>query len=152
MSWVQPAYIPYPQKPLNSGVHQRMPDKNELSLTLSSSWILFELQNHQDANFDWMPDHQVPFVSLKGALIQAPLLCYLNPLKWYVVYTDASDNACSAQLSKGTQQSRLISHVSFTHIHRHSAKMEHSQSRSLWCLLCHKTMELLSPGIWLHHT
>ena len=48
------------------------------------------------AKFDWTPHHQVVFVSLKGALIQASILHYPDYLKWYIVYTDASDNTCDA--------------------------------------------------------
>ena len=32
--------------------------------------------------------------------MQAPILCYPNPNKRYIVYTDASDNTCRAQLSQ----------------------------------------------------
>ena len=32
--------------------------------------------------------------------MQAPILCYPDPNKKYIVYTDASDNACRAQLSQ----------------------------------------------------
>ena len=37
---------------------------------------------------------------LKESVAQAPILCYLDPTKWYIVYTDASDDACGAQLSQ----------------------------------------------------
>ena len=37
---------------------------------------------------------------LKEAIIQAPILCYPDPAKKYVVYTNASDNTCGAQLSQ----------------------------------------------------
>ena len=53
-----------------------------------------------NAKSDWMPDHQVVFASLKGALIQAPILKYPDPSKWYIVYTGASDNTFGAQLSQ----------------------------------------------------
>ena len=33
-------------------------------------------------------------------IIQAPILHYPDPNKKYIVYTDASDNACGAQLSQ----------------------------------------------------
>ena len=51
---------------------------------------------HHDAKFDWTQDHQAAFVSLKGAVIQAPILHYPGPLKRYIVYTDASEDACGA--------------------------------------------------------
>ena len=39
-------------------------------------------------------------MKLKDSIIQAPILCYLNPSKIYIVYTDASDDACRAQLTQ----------------------------------------------------
>ena len=38
--------------------------------------------------------------TLKNAIVQAPILHYPNPNKTYIVYTDASDDACRAQLSQ----------------------------------------------------
>ena len=40
------------------------------------------------------------FLNLKEAIIQAPILCYPDPNKKYIVYTDASDDACRAQPSQ----------------------------------------------------
>ena len=40
------------------------------------------------------------FLYLKEAVIQAPILCYPDPDKKYIVYTHASDDACKAQLSQ----------------------------------------------------
>ena len=39
-------------------------------------------------------------MKLKDSLIQAPILHYPNPSKKYIVYTDASDDACRAQLTQ----------------------------------------------------
>ena len=47
-----------------------------------------------------MPDHQTAFEHLKNAIVQAPILHYPNPNKAYIVYTDALDDACRAQLSQ----------------------------------------------------
>ena len=44
--------------------------------------------------------HHTAFLHLKEAIIQAPILHYPDPDKKYIVYTDASDNACGAQLSQ----------------------------------------------------
>ena len=38
------------------------------------------------------------FLTLKESVIQAPILHYPNPIKWYIVYTDAPDDACRVQL------------------------------------------------------
>ena len=44
--------------------------------------------------------HHTTFLTFKEAIIQAPILCYPDPNRKYVVYTDASDDACGAQLSQ----------------------------------------------------
>ena len=54
----------------------------------------------QQVKFEWTPVHHTAFLHLKEAIIQAPILCYPDPDKKYIVYTDASDNACRAQLSQ----------------------------------------------------
>ena len=35
---------------------------------------------------------------MKEAIVQAPIIQYLNPTKTCIIYTDASDDACGAQL------------------------------------------------------
>ena len=40
------------------------------------------------------------FLTLKESVIQAPILHYPNSKKHYIVYTDASDDACETQLSQ----------------------------------------------------
>ena len=50
--------------------------------------------------FDWTPLHHTAFLTLKEAIIQALILSYPNPNKRYIIYTDASDDACGAQLSQ----------------------------------------------------
>ena len=54
----------------------------------------------QQVKFEWTPMHHVAFLHLKETIIQAPILCYPDPIKKYIVYTDASDDACRAQLSQ----------------------------------------------------
>ena len=39
-------------------------------------------------------------MKLKDSIIHAPILCYPDPSKRYIVYTDASDDACRAQLTQ----------------------------------------------------
>ena len=58
------------------------------------------LLTHQQAKFEWTPTHHNAFLTLKESVIQAPILHYPNPKKCYIVYTDASDDACGAQLSQ----------------------------------------------------
>ena len=56
---------------------------------------------HQtEVKFEWTPEHQEAFMKLKDSIIQAPILCYPNPNKKYIVYTDALDDACRAQLTQ----------------------------------------------------
>ena len=50
--------------------------------------------------FDWTPEHHTTFLHLKEAIVQVPILHYPNLNKKYTVYTDASDDACGAQLSQ----------------------------------------------------
>ena len=47
--------------------------------------------------FERIPAHHEAFMKLKESIIQAPILCYPNPNKRYIVYID---DACRAQLSK----------------------------------------------------
>ena len=54
----------------------------------------------QQFKFEWNPMHHTTFLHLKEAIIQAPIPCYPDPDKKYIVYTDASNNACRAQLSQ----------------------------------------------------
>lgn len=58
------------------------------------------LLTRQQVKFDWMPSHHTAFLTLKEAIIHAPILCYPNPNKRYIIYTAASDDACRAHLSQ----------------------------------------------------
>ena len=65
------------------------------------------LLTRQQVKFEWMPEHQGAFVHLKNAIVQAPILHYPNPNKTYIVYTDASDDACGAQISQKHEGNKL---------------------------------------------
>ena len=54
----------------------------------------------QQVKFEWTPMHHTAFLHLKEAIRQAPMLCYPDPNKKYIVYKDASNDACRAQLSQ----------------------------------------------------
>ena len=56
------------------------------------------LLTRQQVKLEWTPEHQEAFIKLKDSIIQAPILQYPNPSRRYIVYTDASDDACGAQL------------------------------------------------------
>ena len=69
----------------------------------------------QKAKFEWTPVHYTAFLMLKDAVSQAPILCYPDPAKWYIVYTVLSNDACRAQLTQkhnGTEFPKaLLSHT-----------------------------------------
>ena len=55
---------------------------------------------HMDIKFEWKETHHCTFMKLKDAIIQAPILRYPDTTKPYIMYMDASDDACGAQLSQ----------------------------------------------------
>ena len=58
------------------------------------------LLTRQQVKFNWTPEHQAAFIHLKDAIVQAPILHYPSPNKTYIIFTDASDDVCGAQLSQ----------------------------------------------------
>ena len=54
----------------------------------------------QQATFNWTPTYHNTFLTLKESVIQAPIPQYPDPNIRSIVYTDASDDACGAQLSQ----------------------------------------------------
>ena len=100
-----------------------------------------------DAKFAWTSSHLTAFNTLKSALLEAPILHYPDPSKHYIVYMDASNNACGAHLSQEHDGQELPVAIPFTHLYRHPTEMEHYGTGSLWHLLCCDKMELLPTGI-----
>ena len=45
---------------------------------------LLTLLTRQQAKFDWTLEHQEAFITLKEAIVQAPILHYPNPNKTYI--------------------------------------------------------------------
>ena len=80
----------------------------------------------QQVKFDWTPTHHTAFLNLKEAIKQAPILCYPNPNKKYIVYMDASNGACRAQLSQEHDGIEFPISLLVTYIHRNSKEMEHN--------------------------
>ena len=74
------------------------------------------LLTRQQVKFEWTPEHQTAFEHLKNAFVQSPILHYPNPNKTYIVYTDASDDACGAQLSQEHDGTRVSHSISFPHL------------------------------------
>ena len=58
------------------------------------------LLTHHQVKLDWIPTDHEAFLNSKESIIQALILWYPNPKKRYIVYSDASDDACRAQLSQ----------------------------------------------------
>ena len=54
----------------------------------------------REVKFEWTPEHHEAFMKLKDSIIKAPILCYPNPNKRCIVYTDTSDDSCGAQLTQ----------------------------------------------------
>ena len=81
----------------------------------------------QQVKFEWTPTHHTAFLNLKKAIIPAPILHYPDPSKKYIVYTDASDDACRAQLSK-EHDGMEFPIVFLSHKFTDSEKMEHNQT------------------------
>ena len=68
-----------------------------------------------DMKFDWKSGHHVAFYTLKSALIEASILHYPSPSECYIVYTDASYDACGAQLSqKNNGQGLPVAFLTYT--------------------------------------
>ena len=53
-----------------------------------------------DVKFKWKETHCCAFMKLKDTIIQAPTLRYLDTKKTSIMYMDASDDTCGAQLSQ----------------------------------------------------
>ena len=60
-----------------------------------------------DVKFKWMGTPCWAFMKLKDAIIQAPILRYPDTTKPYIVYMDASDDTCGAQLSQMYEESKF---------------------------------------------
>ena len=61
-----------------------------------------------DVKFEWKETYHCAFMELKDAIIQAPILQYPDTTKPYIVYTDASDNTCRAQLSQIHNRTKFL--------------------------------------------
>ena len=61
-----------------------------------------------DVKFEWKETHHCAFMKLKDAIIQAPILRYPDTTKPYVMYMDASDDACRAQLSQMHNETKFL--------------------------------------------
>ena len=95
------------------------------------------LLTRQQVKFVWTPDHQAAFVHLKNTIVQAPIFHYPNPNKTYIVYTDASDDACRAHLSQEHKGTECPVAFYNTYLLWNTMQMEHYWAGSFWGILCH---------------
>ena len=101
------------------------------------------LLTHHKAMFEWTPVHHTAFMMLKEAIIQAPILCYPDPARRYIVYTDASDDACGAQLSQEHDETEFPIAFSSHTFTETQLKWSSPETGSLQSILHHYQMELL---------
>ena len=89
------------------------------------------LLTHQQVKFNWTPTHYEAFLHLKESITQTPILHYPDPNKSNIVYTDASDDACRAQLFQELNGTgfpiAFLLHIFF----KSTKKVEHDWTRSL---------------------
>ena len=105
------------------------------------------LLTRQQVKFEWTPKHQAAFVHLKDAIVQAPILHYPNPNKTYIIYTDASDDACGAQLSQEHDGTKFpIAFLSHTFFRNTACKWSTTEQEAFGSVLHNNQMELLPPG------
>ena len=83
----------------------------------------------QQVKFDWTPLHHTAFLSLKEAIIQAPILCYPDPNKIYCLHRCIWWCMWGATFT-GTWWDRIPNSFLVTHIHRDTKKMEHSKQKA----------------------
>ena len=97
----------------------------------------------QQAKFEWTPTHHNTFLTLKESVIQVPILHYPNLQKCCIVYTDASNDTCGAQLSQehdGKEFPIAFLFHTFTDVQQKWSTTE----KSLWCILHSHKVELLA--------
>ena len=82
------------------------------------------LLTHQEVKFDWTLTHHEGFLHLKESITQEPILHYPDPRKRYIVYTDASDDACGVQMSQEHDGTEFLI-ASLAHFFGNTKKMEH---------------------------
>ena len=87
------------------------------------------------------------FNTLKSHFDRGTYPSLSRPSKCYIVYRDASDDACGAQLSQEHNGQELpVAFLSHTFTDTQQKWSTH-QTGSLWSLLCCNKVELLSTGI-----
>ena len=100
----------------------------------------------QQVKFDWALTHHEAFLKLKESIIPAPTLCYPNPNKRYIAYTNASDDACRVQLSQEHKGAEFPIAFLLHTFSETQGKLSTMEQEASWSILSHYQMKLLSPG------
>ena len=149
------AYDHYPQKHMqfSTWIHQQHLSKSELFLGLVGYYRKFikgfakiskplTLLTRQQVKFDGLLNTKGPSYIWRSH-VQAPILHYPNPNKTYIIYTDASDDACGAPALSRTWWNQVPSSILIPYFYWNTAQMEYHGTGSLWSILCDYQMELL---------
>ena len=100
----------------------------------------------QQVRIDWTPTHHNTFLTLKESIIQVPILWIprsqqmIHSIYWHIRW------CLQCTVIQGHWWYRIPYCLSFPYLFRNTKKIEHRGTRSLWSLLYHCQMELLSPG------
>ena len=91
---------------------------------------------HMDVKLEWKETHHCAFMKLKDAIIQAPILQYPDTTKPYIMYTDASDDACGVQLSQIHNETEFpVAFLSHTFTDT-QGRWSTPEQGGLFCFLC----------------
>ena len=74
-------------------------------------------------------------MTLKEAIINASILCYPDPGKKYIVYTDASADACGAQLSQEHNGTEFPVHSYLTPSLEHKGSEVPQNRKPMQCIM-----------------
>ena len=89
----------------------------------------------QRAKLEWTPTHYMAFMTLKEAIIHACILQYPNPAKKYIVYIDASDNACGAHYHRNMMESNSQLHSYLTSSPKHKGNGVPKNRKHMECIM-----------------
>ena len=92
------------------------------------------LLTHHKVKFGGTPTHHTVFMMLKVAIIQVPILHYPDPARRYIVYTDASDDACGTQEHNGAKFSIAFLSHTFTDTQRKWSTLEQEAYRVYYAI------------------
>ena len=104
------------------------------------------LLTRQQVKLEWTPVHHTTFLHLKEAIVNAPILHYPNPDRKYIVYTDALDDACGAQLSQEHDGTEFPIHTLSNILHLYNTNLiavHHVNTLHIGEIMCFKDIAML---------